>query len=57
MSSPDSCAAQNQDHARVCCWLAGVCQDFLAAKGSTTADGAREDPPLSAFEEQIQKYK
>lgn len=32
-------------------------QDFLEAKGTKAEDGRREDPPLAAFEEQIQKYK
>jgi hypothetical protein len=32
-------------------------QDFLEAAGAKAEDGRRDDPPLSAFEEQIQKYK
>lgn len=32
-------------------------QEFLEAKGVKAEDGHREEPPLAAFEEQIQKYK
>jgi hypothetical protein len=32
-------------------------QAFLEAKGVKAEDGRREEPPLAAFEEQIQKYK
>lgn len=32
-------------------------QGFLEANGTKNADGSREEPPLSKFEEQIQKYK
>lgn len=32
-------------------------QDFLEANGNKHGDGSKEDPPLSKFEEQIQKYK
>jgi dynein heavy chain len=36
---------------------AAVLREFLEARGAALPDGGRDDPPLSAFEEQIQKYK
>ncbi|GBF97683.1 flagellar outer dynein arm heavy chain beta [Raphidocelis subcapitata] len=34
-----------------------VLREFLQARGAALPDGGRDDPPLSAFEEQIQKFK
>lgn len=41
----------------VCCVPLPASQEFLEAKGVKAEDGHREEPPLAAFEEQIQKYK
>ncbi len=31
--------------------------DFIAAEGVVGAGGAKDDPPLAKFEEQVNKYK
>jgi len=32
-------------------------REFLESHGTALPDGTRDDPPLSKFEDQIQKYK